>query len=215
MNHLVISLRCRHCLISKKNKNKYSFHNKYKKKMTFLIFKFYDHHRSTRRLLHNHFIFVIYSVWLIHTTITNISSSNAFIISSTTSSKSNIVRRNAPFDTTIMTTEKCYFHANGKTTDSKSIFYGQCMSMNGPDGCCLEGHYKPGICTNLGHICCIKPDPECNAMFTNKGMLSRINFQLYFNPKNSIKLENRYNQISIETIWSSISEVQSRFNYEK
>ncbi|OTF74414.1 hypothetical protein BLA29_000291 [Euroglyphus maynei] len=69
-----------------------------------------------------------------------------------------------------MTTEKCYFHANGKTTDSKSIFYGQCMSMNGPDGCCLEGHYKPGICTNLGHICCIKPDPECNAMFTNKGI---------------------------------------------
>ncbi|KPM07041.1 hypothetical protein QR98_0055230 [Sarcoptes scabiei] len=46
--------------------------------------------------------------------------------------------------------------------------------MSGPDGCCLDGHYKPGICSNLGHICCTKPDPECNAMRTNKGITKSI-----------------------------------------
>lgn len=68
--------------------------------------------------------------------------------------------------------EQCYYQLSvqSKTSD-KSFFYGQCMSMNGPDGCCLEGHYKPGICSNLGHICCLKPDPECNAMRNNKGNL--------------------------------------------
>lgn len=138
--------------------------------MKFFIIKFYDHHRSNQRLLYHYMIFAFYFVLLSHTSFTNISSSNAFIISSQTSSKSTIVRRNIPVDTKTMTAEKCYFHANGKT-DGKSFFYGQCMSMNGPDGCCLEGHYKPGICSNLGHICCINPDPECNAMFTNKGNL--------------------------------------------
>lgn len=69
--------------------------------------------------------------------------------------------------------EQCYYHINTGPNgySSKSIFYGQCMSMSGPDGCCLDGHYKPGICSNLGHICCTKPDPECNAMRTNKGNL--------------------------------------------
>src|SRR5690606_19148512 len=66
--------------------------------------------------------------------------------------------------------EKCYYQITGNNGDHFKLSYGQCMSMNGPDGCCLEGHYKPGLCSNLGHICCVKPDPDCSQMRNNKGM---------------------------------------------
>lgn len=64
--------------------------------------------------------------------------------------------------------EKCVYQANSANKLFKTV-YGQCQSMNGPDGCCLEGHYKPGICSNLAHICCTKPDPDCSQMRHNKG----------------------------------------------
>lgn len=64
--------------------------------------------------------------------------------------------------------EKCVYQASSASKLLKTI-YGQCVSMNGPDGCCLEGHYKPGICSNLASICCTKPDPDCTQMMHNKG----------------------------------------------
>ena len=63
--------------------------------------------------------------------------------------------------------EQCYFSIPG--SGKNRLQNGQCMSMNGPDGCCLDGHYKPGLCSNLGHICCTKPDPDCSGMRNNKG----------------------------------------------
>jgi len=67
--------------------------------------------------------------------------------------------------------EQCFYQSNSAGKLLKTI-YGQCMSMNGPEGCCLEGHYKVGICPNLGQLCCTKPDPDCSNMRNNKGMCS-------------------------------------------
>lgn len=69
--------------------------------------------------------------------------------------------------------EKCFYQSDNWKTFNQ-VIYGQCMNANGPDGCCLEGFYKPGICPNLGHLCCIKPDPDCSNLRNNKGM-----FQIY------------------------------------
>lgn len=67
--------------------------------------------------------------------------------------------------------EQCFYQINDRLGKLIKINYGQCMNTNGPDGCCLEGHYKPGICSNLGHLCCTKPDPDCSDMKNNKGNL--------------------------------------------
>lgn len=66
--------------------------------------------------------------------------------------------------------EQCFFHQADKSGASNGIVqYGVCTSTMGPDGCCLEGHYQPGVCSNLGHICCVKPDYDCSQMKNNKG----------------------------------------------
>lgn len=64
--------------------------------------------------------------------------------------------------------DQCYYQLSVGASAFR-VLYGECTSANGPDGCCLEGHYQPGICRNLGHICCTKPDPDCSSLRNNKG----------------------------------------------
>lgn len=69
--------------------------------------------------------------------------------------------------------EKCFYQSDNWKTFNQ-VIYGQCMNANGPDGCCLEGFYKPGICPNLGHLCCIKPDPDCSNLRNNKDITRQM-----------------------------------------
>ena len=62
--------------------------------------------------------------------------------------------------------EECHY----KNETLSMTHIGWCMNMIGPDECCLNGRYMPGICSELSHICCFEPDLGCIQMTKTKGI---------------------------------------------